>query len=134
MYSSIDPADSLFAVLDATGHFEAVATEAGVTHFVSNPPEDTQAWTRAMSLRAAGPDRVSKVDWDRIDLRARGVFPRPVKIHLPDPLGSTCSDMQAIFSEAAELTNLLGGLQDNGIVVHIDNPYSRGCTAGDQMP
>ena len=126
MYSSIDPADGLFLSLDAMGHYEAVATEAEIAHFVGNPPENTRAWTRAMLLRAAGPERVSKVDWDRIDLKSAGGFPRSVNIQLPDPLGATRSDTQPVFAEAADLTSLLGRLQDTGIAVGIDNPYSYG--------
>ena len=126
MYSSIDPDDSLFLSLDAMGQFEPVATEAEIANFVDNPPEDTRAWTRSMLLRAVGPERISKVDWDRIDLKARGGFSRQIKIQLADPLGGTRSDTQAVFAEAEDLTNLLDRLQDTGIHIGIDNPYSSG--------
>ena len=126
MYSSIDPADGLFHSLDAAGLFEPVATEAEIARFVSNPPEYTRAWTRAMLLRAAGPDRVTKVDWDRIDLKSAGDCLRPAHIQLPDPLGATRSDTEAVFSACGDFTNLLDRLQDAGIIVGIDNPYSGG--------
>lgn len=126
MYSSIDPADGLFHSLDAAGLFEPVATEAEIVRFVSNPPENTRAWTRALLLRAAGPDRVTKVDWDRIDLKSAGDCLRPAHIQLPDPLGATRSDTEAVFSACGDFTSLLDRLQDAGIIVGIDNPYSGG--------
>jgi len=124
MYSSIDPADGLFHSLDAAGLFEPVATEAEIVRFVSCPPENTRAWTRAMLLRAAGPARVTDVDWDRIDLRSAGDYLGSAKIQLPDPLGATRSDTEAVFSEATDFTGLLDRLQDAGIAVGTNNPYS----------
>jgi proteasome accessory factor A len=125
MYSSIDPADSLFHSLDAAGVFEPVATEEEIVHFVSNAPENTRAWTRAMLLRAAGPDRVARVDWDRIDLKSSGDYRQPVNVQLPDPLGATRSDTEAVFAESGDFTSLLDQLHDAGFVVATDNQYSR---------
>ncbi len=126
MYSSIDPTDGLFHSLDAAGLFEPVATEAEIAHFVLDAPENTRAWTRAMLLRAAGADRVAKVDWDRIDLKSASNCLQPAHIQLPDPLGATRSDTEAVFSQAADFASLLDRLQDAGIVVGIDNQYSTG--------
>ncbi len=126
MYSSIDPADGLFHSLDATGLIEPVATEAEIAHFVSNPPEDTRAWTRAMLLRAAGPERVAKVDWDRIDLRSSGDTLRQSHIQLPDPLGATRLDTEAVFAEATDFAGVLDRLHAAGIVVGVNKPQSRG--------
>jgi len=120
MYSSIDPEDGLFHSLDAAGLFEAVATEEEIAYFVEDAPENTRAWTRARLLRAAGSDYVTKVDWDRIDLRAAGDHLHPARIHLPDPLGTTRSNTEAVFAAATDFTSLLDGLQSAGIVVGID--------------
>jgi hypothetical protein len=126
IYSSIDPADSLFLSLDAAGVFEPVATEAEIQQFVSNPPENTRAWARAMILRAAGPERIAKVNWDRIDLKSGPDYAWPRHIHLPDPLSATKSDTEAVFSEVIDFSSLLDGLQDVGIVVGECNPSSSG--------
>ena len=126
MYSSIDPEDGLFHSLDAAGLFEPVAAEAEIARFVSDAPENTRAWTRARLLRAAAPDSVTRVDWDRIDLRTAGNYLRPARIHLPDPLGATRADTEAVFSEATDFTSLLDGLQGAGIVVGIDKPQPVG--------
>ncbi len=126
IYSSIDPADGLFLSLDAAGVFEAVATEAEIVRFVSDPPDNTRAWTRAMLLRAAGPERVARVNWDRINLQSAGNYMRPAHINLPDPLGATRSDTEAVFAEATDFTSLLDGLQDTGIAVGTNNQFSSG--------
>jgi proteasome accessory factor A len=66
VYSSLDPDDGLFWAYEADGHIERVVSDADIERFVSNPPEDTRAWTRAMLLRRAGAGRVADVDWDHI--------------------------------------------------------------------
>jgi proteasome accessory factor A len=126
IYSSIDPDDGLFLSLDAAGLFEPVATEAEITGFVSEPPENTRAWTRAMLLRAAGPDRVAKVDWDRIELQPAGAYWRRTHIQLPDPLGATRSAAESVFSEAADFSSLLDGLHSAGVIVEAQDHYSTG--------
>ena len=79
-----------------------------------------------MILRAAGPERIAKVNWDRIDLKPGPDYARPRQIHLPDPLSATRSDTEAVFSEVNDFSSLLNGLQDAGIVVGESNPYSSG--------
>ncbi len=116
IYSSIDPNDSLFLSLDAAGRFEPVATEAEIAHFVSAPPENTRAWTRAMLLRAAGPERVVDVDWDRIQLKADDGYSGQLRVRLPDPLGAVKSEASPIFSEAEDFSSLLQGLQRARII------------------
>ena len=116
IYSSIDPNDSLFLSLDAAGLFEPVATEAEIARFVTTPPENTRAWTRAMLLRAAGPDRVVDVDWDRIQLKADDGYSRRMHVRLPDPLGAVKAAASPVFSEAEDLPGLLDGLQRAGII------------------
>lgn len=129
MYSSINPEDSLFHSLDAEGLFEHVVTEAEIVHFTANPPENTRAWTRAMLLRAAGPERVSRVDWDEIELQSPGNYTRPVRIQLPDPLGATRADTEDAFLSSEDFTSLLYRLENSGLVVGKDNQYLTGSTA-----
>lgn len=115
IYSSIDPANSLFLPLEAEGLIEPVATEDEISRFVAQPPEDTRAWTRAMLLRAAGRDRVTSVDWDRIELDTPEQTPGRISIPLPDPLGATRSDVAPAFAEAMDFSALLTELPRVGI-------------------
>jgi hypothetical protein len=66
VYSSLDPEEGLYWAYEKDGHIERVVDEAHIQRFVSSPPEDTRAWTRAMLLRRAGARRVVDVDWDHI--------------------------------------------------------------------
>lgn len=115
IYSSIDPADSLFLALDAEGLIESLATETEIAGFVTEPPENTRAWTRAMLLRAAGRNRVAAADWDRIELKSPNGHSQRIHIPLPDPLGATKSDAQQAFSKAPNLSLLLKELSRVGI-------------------
>ena len=116
IYASIDPADGLFLSMSESGCFEPVATEAEIARFVTNPPENTRAWTRAMLLRAAGPDRVANVDWDKIDFKIGSGLPRRRQILLADPLGATRLQSEPQISEDTDLSDLLDGLVNSGVV------------------
>ena len=127
IYASIDPSDGLFLSLDAAGLFEPVATEAEIAHFVSEPPVSTRAWTRAMLLRAAGPDRVAHVDWDKIELKSTsGGYLGRTQIRLPDPIGATRLDSEPIFSEADDFSSLLEGLRRAGVITEPQDHRSTG--------
>lgn len=125
IYSSIDPADSLFLALEKVSLFEPVATEPEIERYLSNPPESTRAWTRAMLLRAIGAERVAKVDWDNIELKS-GAYSRRTFVHLPDPLGATRARSETIFSGADDLPSLLQGLEAVGVTTEWRTPYSTG--------
>ena len=89
-----------------------------------------------MLLRAAGPERVTKVDWDRIDLRSAGDYLQPTHIQLPDPLGATRLATEAVFSEASDFADLLDRLQAAGIVVGISRsqPHTSAVSLLDGYP
>jgi proteasome accessory factor A len=116
IYASLDPADGAFLALQEAGLFEPVATEAEIDHYMTNPPADTRAWTRAMLLRAVEPARVAHVDWDRIELRATGGRGLRTHIGLADPLSANRALAQSIFTGAKDLPDLLEALQDAGAV------------------
>jgi proteasome accessory factor A len=128
IYASIDPADGLFLSLDAAGHFEAIATESEIAGFVSEPPENTRAWTRAMLLRAADPERVVHVDWDRIVMESTDGGQRQTQIELPNPLGAIRSTTQSTFSSSANFASLLQGLQEVGVKSSTTDYVSPGTT------
>lgn len=114
-YASIDPTDSLFYSLYDANFFEPVASEAEIANFVTNPPENTRAWTRAMLLRSAGPKRVADVDWDCIKLKRKRGHRRKNHIHLADPLGATKSQVGPIVTAADDFPALLAELPGAGI-------------------
>jgi len=115
IYSSLDPADGLFLSLDAAGHFEPIASEPEIARFVSEPPENTRAWTRAMLLRAADPEHVVHVDWDRIVMNSIVGDWQRTQIELPNPLGATRSTTQPAFAGSEDFASLLQGLQTLGV-------------------
>ena len=128
IYSSIDPADGLFLALDASGLIEPVASEAEIAAAVDTPPQDTRAWTRAMLLRALDPGQVVHVDWDRIVLKTANGGARRIRIELPDPLGATRMQTQAVFSEPGNTDDLLHRLRQHGIASTTSYAYP-GATA-----
>jgi len=116
IYSSLDPDEGLFWQLNAAGLVQAVASEEEIARYVTEPPEDTRAWLRAMLLRAAGPEQVIGVDWDHIKLRGVGDYRRAVKIELADPLSFTKAEAHRCFGENQELDSLLDALQSAGVI------------------
>lgn len=113
LYSSLDPDDGLFWELEKRGVTDRVVSDERIAAFAQEPPADTRAWTRAMLLRRAGPNRVERVDWDSVTVRLseRG-WARTVTVPLPDPLGHTRAQTEHHFEAArslAELTERLRG-------------------------
>lgn len=81
-YASLDPDAGLYLAFERSGSLERIVPEARIKHFISDPPEDTRAYCRAMLLRM-GRHRVEEVNWDQI--RFRGAWGSRV-LDLPDPL------------------------------------------------
>ena len=113
LYSSLDPDEGLFWTFDAQNLVERVVSETDIEHFVSNPPEDTRAWTRAMLLQRAGPERTAGVDWDFVRCVVRDEFGcfQHRTVDLADPLGFTREDSQPIFKGAVPLGAVVDALQ-----------------------
>jgi hypothetical protein len=69
-----------------------------IEHFVTQPPHDTRAWTRAMVLRRFDPNEIERVDWDHIRLRIqKDDGPREFELRLDDPLGFTREATASLF-------------------------------------
>ncbi len=71
VYASLDPEGGIFWALDRAGLSRRLVGDDEIDRFVREPPPDTRAWTRAMLLRRAG-ERVTEVDWDRVQVRGGG--------------------------------------------------------------
>jgi proteasome accessory factor A len=112
LYSSLDATAGLYWACETSGRVERVVTEAEVERLVHDPPEDTRAWTRAMLLRAAGPEIVDDVNWDmvRFKTRAGRYWSSYQTFDLANPLAFTRAQTERTFAQAATLEELLDGL------------------------
>lgn len=113
LYSSLDPDDGLFWTFDRQGLIEKVVTDERIDHFVSNPPEDTRAWTRAMLLRRGGTDRIAGVGWDSIRCVVRderGFYEHRI-VDLANPLGFTRDFSGRIFEKAPSFDAVVDALR-----------------------
>jgi Pup amidohydrolase len=109
LYSSLDKAEGLYWAFEASGVVERLVSDDQIERFVTCPPEDTRAWTRAMLLRWAGPDTVDDVDWDSIRLktgsqRFRATYRR---LEMSSPLAFTRANSERAFQDASTLEELL---------------------------
>jgi hypothetical protein len=113
LYSSLDD-DGLYWAYEASGFVEQLVTPERIAHFMTNPPEDTRAWTRAMLLRRASSNNVEvdSIDWDRITFKIRGKHNWPIyrTVKLADPLGFTQATAQPIFESSLGFAELLKAL------------------------
>ena len=116
IYSSLDPADSLFFPLLEARCIDWLGDAAEVERFASEPPEDTRAWTRAMLLRAAPRDQLKRIDWDHLEMHLDGRFGPTTCIELADPLAATRAAAEGEFLAAEDFADLLARLQAAGIV------------------
>lgn len=117
LYSSLDPSDGLYWACERQGLVETVVTDERIRHFMTNPPEGTRAWARAMLLRRAGTVAVEHVDWDHICVRGvrsdrHGTSSGLRTIEMSSPLSFTREQTQPAFAAAKnlnELVDLLSG-------------------------
>ena len=96
LYASLDPDDGLYWFAESAGRVEILVSEPEVQRFVTDPPGDTRAWTRAMLLRAAGRARVTDLNWDFIRIGHRDGSSSIVE--LPDPATFTRRETAALFA------------------------------------
>ena len=111
VYASLDPAAGLYWAYEELGVVERLVSEAEIARFVTEPPDDTRAWTRALLLRIAG-DRVEHVDWDVIRFRTggSGYWPATRTLHLDDPLAFTRASVAGAIRGATSLDEVLDAL------------------------
>jgi hypothetical protein len=110
MYASLE--DGLYWNLEKCGLVNILVATEAIEHFRNEPPENTRAWTRAMLLRLAEPQQVTRVDWDSITFSLKGDYywPRESTIKLTNPLGFTRTACQRIFQPPTTLEEALAGL------------------------
>ena len=98
IFGSLDPDEGLFWPHLRSGLVESWVGHDEIEHFVTEPPHDTRAWTRAMVLRRFDPNEIERVDWDHIRLRIqKDDGPREFELRLDDPLGFTREATASLF-------------------------------------
>jgi Pup amidohydrolase len=118
-YANLDRAEGLYWAYESAGFTERLVSEETVARSVSEPPEDTRAWTRAMLLRSVDASAVEDVNWDRLRFKweDEGGAVRRRTLHLADPLGHTRETAARAFRRARtleELLDLLGAVEEEG--------------------
>ncbi len=116
VYSSLDLEEGLFWAYDADNFIEHVVTRKQIDRFVTNPPEDTRAWTRAMLLRRAGEDHIESIDWDHIQFTSIGNgfgFGRRT-FDLANPLKFTRAMSEPVLNRAGSIEAILDALEVSG--------------------
>ena len=111
MYASLDRSAGLYWAYERGGAVEQVVLESRIARFVSAPPEDTRAWTRAMLLRRAdGDETLEEVDWDRMRWRGRDWWAPARTLDMSNPLALTRADAGPAFEAITGLDDLLDAL------------------------
>jgi Pup amidohydrolase len=112
VYSDIDLSEGIFWEYEKIGATECVVTPDEIAHFVSNPPSDTRAWTRAMMLRL-GKAQVDDVDWDELRFKVKEddrSWPVTRVLETPDPLEHDSRQAEPILRDAHDLVPVLDAL------------------------
>jgi proteasome accessory factor A len=115
-YSNLDPNEGLYWSLEQAGVVQRLVSPARVEYFRHEPPADTRAYTRAMLLRLAGPQRVDRVDWDSVCVKLPGRFSWPSyrTLDLPHPLALTKAETGDLFASGGSLEEVFAALSGLG--------------------
>ncbi len=100
----------LFLARDSAGGIERVVSAAEIEHAMTEPPDDTRAWSRAMLLRRWG-HVVADIDWDRVDFEVDERWSRRrYTVSLDDPAAFTRQQCARLFEDDACLEGVVQGL------------------------
>ncbi|MFQ5669243.1 MAG: proteasome accessory factor PafA2 family protein [Acidobacteriota bacterium] len=112
LYGSLEEGEGIFWAYQRAGFVESQVSPARIRAYMTDPPPDTRAWTRAHLLRLAGADRVEEVNWDFIRFRCarNGSAGRSRTLYLDNPLGSTRAENRDILAESRSLDDVLDAL------------------------
>jgi Pup amidohydrolase len=113
LYHCTEPSKSLFYLLQNSGEVERLIDDEAIAHFLTQPTDDTRAYTRAMCLEKYG-EAVWAVNWERVTFRFPNRLGTPGqegKVLLMNPFRSTKADNQALFAQAATPAMFLDGVR-----------------------
>jgi hypothetical protein len=92
---------------------ERLIDDDAIAHFLTQPTDDTRAYTRAMCLEKYGA-AVWAVNWERVTFRLPNRLGTPGqegKVLLLNPLRGTKTDNQALFAQADTPAMFLDGVR-----------------------
>lgn len=115
IYANLDESAGLFWAYENAGLVDRLVRVEDIQRAVSEPPDDTRAWTRAHLLRRAGLV-VEHVDWDSVRFKpgSGGAGPHWLErrmVHLSRPFESTRADHEDLFTGGRSLDEIVGALQ-----------------------
>jgi hypothetical protein len=115
-YHCTEPSKSLFYLLQNSGEVERLIDDDAIAHFLTQPTDDTRAYTRAMCLEKYG-EAVWAVNWERVTFRFPNRLGTPGQegnVLLLNPLRGTKADNQALFAQADTAAMFLDGVRGTG--------------------
>jgi proteasome accessory factor A len=115
-YHGTELGKSLFYVLQVSDRVKRLIDDDTIANFVTHPPDDTRAYTRATCLEKYG-DAVWAVNWERVTLRLSDHIEAPGHVGhvlLLNPLRGTKADNQTLFAEADTPARFLDGVRATG--------------------
>lgn len=119
IYGSLDEEEGIYWECERAGAVERVVDAERIAHFVTDPPDDTRAWTRAQLLRLAPPGSVVSVDWDAVVLQVRrpGRRTERLRFSLANPLRSTRGDWNRTCGPTPDLDAVIAALAPENLPV-----------------
>ena len=117
LYASLDP-HGLYWAYEKDGLVERVVEEQDIDRMVRQPPADTRAYTRAMLLRQAGPERVQHVDWDSVEFKGTSGstgWPLHRTVKLSHPAGMGHNETGHLFTVGRSLDEILDELTADAV-------------------
>jgi proteasome accessory factor A len=109
-YHRVDSPEGLFYKLRREGMTERVCDEKEIAYFVDHAPDDTRAWFRSRCLQKYARD-VFLLNWEVVGFDHGDVHRM---VPLLNPLKGTREQFEALFAAAADSTELVARLEDDG--------------------
>ena len=116
LYANLDESTGLYWACETAGMVDRLVGDAEIQRALTEPPDDTRAWTRAHLLRRATPAAVELVDWDRVRLKLvmGGPGQRWLErrtVHMPRPFEFTRAGREDLFAGGRPLDEIVAALQ-----------------------
>lgn len=116
LYANLDESAGLFWACENAGLVDRLVSDAEIQRALTEPPDDTRAWTRAHLLRRATPAAVELVDWDRVRLKLAMGDPghrwlERRTVHMPRPFEFTRAECDNAFACGRGLDEIVAALQ-----------------------
>lgn len=105
LWSSLDPNEGLYWILEKAGAVERLVSAADVERSLHEPSDHTRAWLRSWAIRHADEIGLDDMDWDMLRLRIQPThgeyWSEYLSLYMPDPRAYTRAQCQAVLAAAA---------------------------------